>query len=98
MCAREAWLGLPALILLDRQELETAMPGPDLAFLLLRADSSEFGVSVVTNNPTLLRNQLYAERKKLGLTNLTIKQPPIEPESRLWIVKKDSARHVPTED
>ena len=64
-------------------------PAPDLIFLLFRANEAEFGISVVTNNPQLLRNQLYAERKRQGLTNLTFIQPPTESDSRLWIVKKD---------
>ena len=66
------------------------MPKPDLAFLLLRADSAEIGISVMTNNPQLLRNQLYAERKRLGLTNLTFIQPPVDSDTRLWIIKKDA--------
>ena len=66
------------------------IPKPDLSFLLLRADEAEVGISVVTNNPQLLRNQLYAERKKLGLTNLTFIQPPVDSDTRLWIIKKDS--------
>jgi hypothetical protein len=66
-----------------------ALPKPDLAFLLLRADEAEVGISVITNNPQLLRNQLYAKRKELGLTNLTFIQPPTDSESRLWIIKKD---------
>ena len=68
------------------------IPKPDLSFLLLRADEAEVGISVVTNNPQLLRNQLYAERKKLGLTNLTFIQPPVDSDTRLWIIKKD-AKH-----
>lgn len=65
------------------------LPQPDLAFLLLRADEAEVGIAVVTNNPQLLRNKLYAERKRLGLTNLTFIQPPVGSDTRLWIVKKD---------
>ena len=66
------------------------LPQPDLAFLLLKADEAEVGISVVTNNPQLLRNKLYAERKRLGLTNLTFIQPPVGSDTRLWIVKKDA--------
>ena len=73
-----------------------AMPKPDLAYLLISADEAEIGVSVVTNNPQLLRNQLYAERKRLGLTNLTFIQPPVDSDSRLWIIKKD-AKNGPQE-
>lgn len=72
------------------------IPKPDLSFLLLRADEAEVGIAVVTNNPQLLRNQLYAERKKLGLTNLTFIQPPVDSDTRLWIIKKD-AKHGPQE-
>lgn len=64
-------------------------PKPDLIHLLFRALECEVGVSVVTNNPQLLRNQLYAERKRQGLTNLTFIQPPVDSESRLWIIKKE---------
>lgn len=63
---------------------------PDLAMLLLQAEESEFGISVVTNNPKLLRNQLYAERKRVGLNNLSFIQPPVDSETRLWIVKKEA--------
>ena len=73
------------------------MPQPDLAFLLLRASEAEIGICVVTNNVQLLRNKLYAERKRLGLLNLTFIQPPVDSESRLWIIKKD-ARNGSTED
>lgn len=73
------------------------MPQPDLAFLLLRASESEVGLSVITNNVQLLRNKLYAERKRLGLLNLSFIQPPVDSESRLWIVKKE-ARRGATED
>ena len=66
------------------------LPKPDLAFLLVTADEAEIGISVITNNPQLLRNQLYAERKRLGLTNLTFIQPPVDIDSRLWIIKKDA--------
>lgn len=66
------------------------LPQPDLAFLLLRADEAEIGLAVVTNNPQLLRNKLYAERKRLGLTNLTFIQPPVDSDTRLWIIKKDA--------
>lgn len=67
-----------------------AMPKPNLSHLLISADEAEIGVSVVTNNPQLLKNQLYAERKRLGLTNLTFIQPPVDSDSRLWIIKKDA--------
>lgn len=66
------------------------MPKPNLSSLLIQADEAEIGISVVTNNPQLLRNQLYAERKRLGLTNLTFIQPPVDSESRIWIIKKDA--------
>lgn len=70
------------------------MPQPDLAFLLLKADEAEVGISVITNNPQLLRNKLYAERKRLGLTNLTFIQPPVGSDTRLWIIRKTAkAQH-----
>lgn len=71
------------------------MPKPDLAFLLLKADEAEVGISVLTNNPQLLRNQLYAERKRQGLDNLTFIQPPVGSHNTIWIVKKD-AKHGKT--
>lgn len=67
-----------------------SMPAPDLVFLLYKANEAEIGIAVITNNPQLLRNQLYAERKRQGLTNLTFIQPPTDSESRLWIIKKDA--------
>lgn len=66
-----------------------SMPKPDLVFLLYKANEAEVGLSIITNNPQLLRNQLYAERKRQGLTNLTFIQPPVDSDSRIWIVKKD---------
>lgn len=68
----------------------TTLHQPDLAFLLLRADEAEVGISVVTNNPQLLRNKLYAERKRLNMTHLTFIQPPVGSDTHLWIVKKDA--------
>lgn len=73
------------------------MTHPDLAFLLLRASEADVGISVITSNVQLLRNKLYAERKRLGLLNLTFIQPPVDSESRLWIIKKD-ARNGSTQD
>lgn len=64
--------------------------GPDLASLLLAADEAEFGIAVITNDPRLLRNQLYAERKRLGMTHLSFAQPHENAESRLWIIKKEA--------
>jgi hypothetical protein len=66
------------------------IPKPDLTSLLYSALEAEIGVSVVTNNPKLLRNQLYAERKREGLTELTFIQPPVDGETRLWIIKKEA--------
>ncbi len=64
---------------------------PDFAFLLLRASEAERGVKVRTNNPQLLRNKLYAERKNHpDFHNLTFIQPPHDPESYLWIIKKEA--------
>lgn len=74
------------------------IPKPDLAHLLYRANESAVGISVVTNNPQILRNKLYAERKACGLTNLTFIQPPVDAESRLWIIKKDAKADVQSED
>lgn len=71
---------------------------PDLAHLLLRASESELGISVTTNNPQLLRNRLYAERKKYPeFGGLSFIQPPINPESTIWIIKKE-ARNGAAED
>lgn len=74
------------------------MPQPDLTHLLFRANEAEIGICVITNNPQLLRNKLYAERKRLALTNLTFIQPPVDSESRLWIIKKDAKQNGSTEN
>jgi hypothetical protein len=74
-----------------------AMTQPDLAFLLLRAREAEVGVCVVTSNVQLLKNKLYAERKRLGFTDLTFVQPPVDSDSRLWIIKKE-AKHGASQD
>lgn len=66
------------------------MNSPDLASLLLLAREAEVGISIITNNPALLKNKLYAERKRHGFTDLSIIQPPSQTESRLWIVKKEA--------
>ncbi len=66
------------------------MPQPDLASLLLRAREAEVGISVVTNNVQLLKNRLYAERKRHGFTDLTFAQPPVDGDTRLWIIKKET--------
>lgn len=67
---------------------------PDLAFLLLRAIESPFGIKLSTNNPQVLRQRLYAERRKHGdtFTSLSFLQPPTNPSTSLWIIRKD-ARH-----
>ena len=75
-----------------------ALTSPDLAHLLIRADSTAIGICVITNNVQLLRNKLYAERKRLGLTNLTFVQPPVDSESRLWIIKKDAKANGAAQD
>lgn len=75
-----------------------SLPKPDLIHLLFRANEAEIGISVVTNNPQLLRNQLYAERKRQGLTNLTFIQPPTESDTRIWIIKKDAKAHGTNEN
>jgi hypothetical protein len=72
------------------------MPSPDLTYLLFLANEAEIGISVVTNNPELLRNKLYAERKRQGLTNLTFIQPPVDSDTRLWIVKKEAKANAET--
>jgi hypothetical protein len=68
-----------------------AMPAPDLAYLLLAACESPYGISVITNDPQALRNKLVAERKKLGLSDLlAFTQPAVSPENHVWIVRKDA--------
>jgi hypothetical protein len=67
---------------------------PDLAFLLLQASEAEVGISVVTSDPVRLRAKLYAERKRLGLSNLSFVQPPVDSESRIWIIKKTAKGHT----
>ncbi len=70
------------------------MAQPDLAHMLLRAREAALGICVVTNNPQLLKNRLYAERKRLGYEDLTIAQPPVGSESRLWIIKKEARKNA----
>lgn len=74
------------------------MPSPDLTHLLFLANEAEIGIAVITNNPQLLRNKLYAERKRCGLTNLTFIQPPTDSESRLWIIHKEAKANGSRED
>lgn len=74
------------------------LPSPDLTHLLFLANEAEIGISVITNSPQLLRNKLYAERKRCGLTNLTFVQPPTDSESRLWIIKKEAKANGAHED
>ena len=63
----------------------------DLAFILLQASEAPYGIKLTTNNPQLLRQKLYAERRKHGdaFTHLTFIQPPINPTTSLWIIRKD---------
>lgn len=71
----------------------------DLAFLLLRASEAEYGVKVRTNNPKLLRNKLYAERKNHpDLPPLTFIQPPTDPDNYLWIIKKEARANGQAKD
>lgn len=66
------------------------MTQPDLAWLLMQAQEAEVGISVITDNPQLLKNKLYAERKLLHMNNLTFVQPPVDSDTRLWIIKKEA--------
>jgi hypothetical protein len=74
------------------------MSQPDLHHLLLRARESEVGVSVVTNNPKILKAKLYAVRKEFGFTDLSFAQPPVDGDSRLWIIKKGAKDDGERED
>ena len=59
--------------------------------ILYQALNSENGVVVFTNNPTLLRQQLYRERKKdPSLSCLSIQSSRTNPESEILIVKNQS--------
>ena len=59
----------------------------DLAHLLLRAHES----AVATNKVKLLRNQLYAERRKWPeFSGLSIIPCPTNPDASLWLVKKEA--------
>lgn len=63
----------------------------DLAHLLLRAHESVFGIAVATNKVKLLRNQLYAERRKWPeFSGLSIIPCPTNPDASLWLVKKEA--------
>lgn len=70
---------------------------PDLAYLLFRANEADVGISIITNNPQLLRNKLYAERKRLGFDHLSIVQPPVGSATTLWIIKKEEKDYGATE-
>lgn len=60
-----------------------------LLMLLLTAAESEFGISVRTNSPQLLRNKLYAlMREDIGLPKMAIASPPVNSDSILWIIRK----------
>ncbi len=66
--------------------------------LLFAALASDYGIAVPTSNPVLLRNRLYAERKKDIPTfgNLSITLSPTAPDTELWIVKrKETADDAP---
>lgn len=69
----------------------------DLAYLLLQASEAEYGIKLTTNNPQVLRQRLYAERRKHGDTfaHLTFIQPPVNPTTSLWIIRKDAKNGTP---
>lgn len=63
----------------------------DLNSLLLRASECEVGLIVRTNDPRLLRNKLYAVKREFpSFASISIVQPPINPESTLWLVNKEA--------
>jgi len=64
----------------------------DLSSILMEAAAAEFGLVVVTNNPTQLRAQLYnAVKANPGLPKFSFVMPPVESETTLWIIKRGEA-------
>ena len=62
----------------------------DLAFFLLRAHESAFGISILTSNVQLLRNKMYAEKRKWPeFAHIAVLPCPTDPEHKLWLVKKE---------
>lgn len=61
-----------------------------ILMLLLEADEAEVGIAIKTSNVTLLRNKIYKLlRENAGLGPFALIVPPTDPESTLWIVKKE---------
>jgi hypothetical protein len=61
---------------------------------LYSALASPYGVVVRTDNPALLRQRLYSERKKSGdplLMSITIAESRDDPSSELWLMKQGAS-------
>ena len=65
------------------------MKAEEVAALLYEALATDLGLAVSTNNPELLRQRLYTERRKdAALEVLSIHISPLNPGGELWIVNK----------
>jgi hypothetical protein len=65
------------------------MKAEEVAALLYEALGEPAGLAVETNNPELLRQRLYTERRKdAALENLSIHISPSNPSGEVWIVNK----------
>lgn len=61
----------------------------ELESLLLAALNSPHGIEVTTSDPELLRQKLYAvRRKRPGEFPVSFVIPPVNSASTLWIVRK----------
>lgn len=66
-------------------------PDPDLTAILYRALRSEYGLSIATSNPELLRQRFYRARGELGDPNLDaifFAPDPARPDTHLFLMKK----------
>lgn len=63
--------------------------------LWYEALAEEIGIVISTNNPDLLRQKLYAERRASGdpdLDSLVVRPSKFHPESELWIMRKKNEK------
>jgi hypothetical protein len=64
---------------------------PELQSLMFQALTSPFGIEVRTSSPEQLRQKLYAARKlDATFAGLSFIIPPTNPESILWIIKREA--------
>jgi hypothetical protein len=63
----------------------------DLADIWYAALAAPIGVEVETNSPDKLRHKLYMKRNELkdeNLAGLSILISPLDPSSKLWVIKR----------